>query len=95
LINTQRSVLLDGNKIEWAKMRELTRSNDPVRLSWLRALLADIGVESYVFDSHTASVEGSINAISRRLMVADDDFTQACRALDDFGEEYQTVQIDP
>ncbi|MFY7958655.1 MAG: DUF2007 domain-containing protein, partial [Elsteraceae bacterium] len=48
-------------------MRELLRCNDPVRLSWLRALLADAGIESVVFDQHVSVVEGSIGAIPRRL----------------------------
>jgi len=51
-------------------MIELLRTNDPVLLSFAAALLADAGIESEVFDSHTSIVEGSIGAIPRRLMVA-------------------------
>lgn len=54
-------------------MVELLRTNDPVLLSWLTALLADSHIEAVIFDAHTSSVEGSISAIPRRLMVADDD----------------------
>ena len=61
-------------------MKELLRTNDPVRLSWLRALLKDSGVDSLVFDDHTSLVEGSIGAIPRRLMVAERDYSRA-RAL--------------
>ncbi len=61
-------------------MKELLRTNDPIRLSWLRALLKDSGVHSVVFDNHTSLVEGSIGAIPRRLMVADRDYPRA-RAL--------------
>jgi hypothetical protein len=61
-------------------MKELLRTNDPVRLSWLRALLKDAGVDSLVFDDYTSLVEGSIGAIPRRLMVAERDYPRA-RAL--------------
>ncbi len=61
-------------------MKELLRTNDPVRLSWLRALLKDSGIDSLVFDHHTSLVEGSIGAIPRRLMVAERDYRRA-RAL--------------
>ena len=62
-------------------MKELLRTNDPVRLSWLRALLKDSGVYSLVFDHHTSLVEGSIGAIPRRLMVAERDYSRACALL--------------
>ncbi len=69
-------------------MRELLRCNDPVRLSWLRALLADAGIESVVFDLHVSIVEGSIGAIPRRLMVLREDWDAASRVLDQAGEEF-------
>jgi Putative prokaryotic signal transducing protein len=61
-------------------MKELLRTNDPVRLSWLRAFLKNYGIDSVVFDNHTSLVEGSIGAIPRRLMVAERDYARA-RAL--------------
>jgi hypothetical protein len=61
-------------------MKELLRTNDPVRLSWARATLADAGIASLVFDTHASIVEGSIGAIQRRLMVAERDYRRA-RAL--------------
>lgn len=67
-------------------MRELLRTTDPVRLSWLTALLADAGIDAVVLDTHTSILEGSIGAIPRRLMVDDDDHAQACRVLREAGE---------
>jgi len=67
-------------------MVELLRSNDPVRLSFLRALLADARIETVVFDLHTSFAEGSIGALQRRLMVGDDDHDQARRVLAAAGE---------
>jgi len=58
-------------------MKELLRTNDLVRLSWIEALLADAGIEYLVLDQHTSLVEGSIGAIQRRLMVDERDHSRA------------------
>lgn len=67
-------------------MRVVVTSNNPVRLSFLTALLADAGIEAFLLDGHTSVLEGSAGAIQRRLVVSDDDFPQACRLLRDAGE---------
>ena len=67
-------------------MKELLRTNDPVLLTWLAALLRDQGVESVVFDTHTSVLEGSANAIPRRMMVINDDYDAARRILIEAGE---------
>ncbi len=71
-------------------MRELLRTNDPVKLSWIQALLADAGIEAVVLDTHTSIVEGSIGAIPRRVCVLAEDLERARRVLDEAGEEYGT-----
>ncbi len=68
-------------------MRELVRTNDVVKLTWLQALLADAGIEAVVLDVYTSIVEGSIGAIPRRLTVTDEDFQRARRVLEAAGEE--------
>jgi len=67
-------------------MKELLRTNDPVRLSWLTALLSEQDIEAIVFDTHTSILEGSVSAIPRRLMVIDEDFDAACEVLAAAGE---------
>ena len=67
-------------------MRVLATSNDPVRLSFLTALLADAGIAAVVLDSHTSVVEGSIGAIPRRLAVQEADEARATRVLAEAGE---------
>jgi hypothetical protein len=62
-------------------MVELTQTNDPVLLSWLVAVLADVRIEAVVFGSHTSILEGSVFAIPRRLMVDDSDLARARRIL--------------
>jgi Putative prokaryotic signal transducing protein len=58
-------------------MKELFRTNDPVRLSWAEAVLSAAGIGSVVLDSYTSIIEGSIGAIPRRLMVHDDQYEHA------------------
>jgi hypothetical protein len=62
-------------------MRELLRSNDLVYLSFVAHVLGEEGIDHIVFDSYTSAVEGSIGAIPRRVMVADEDFVKATEAL--------------
>lgn len=67
-------------------MKELLRTNDLVRLSWLQALLADAGIETFVLDHNTAAIEGGISALQRRLMVREPDHRRALAALAEAGE---------
>jgi hypothetical protein len=67
-------------------MRVVAMSNDPVRLSFLTALLADAGIRAILLDQHMSAVEGSIGAIPRRLMVAEADYNRAQRVLTEAGE---------
>lgn len=67
-------------------MKELLRTNDPVRLSYVEAILAAAGIESVVLDQHTSIVEGSIGAIQRRIMVAERDHGRAKLLLSEAGE---------
>jgi hypothetical protein len=62
-------------------MRELLRSNDLVHLSWARAMLAAEGIDSVLLDDHVSGVEGSIGAIPRRLMVAEEALDRARQVL--------------
>ncbi|HYL32641.1 MAG TPA: DUF2007 domain-containing protein [Stellaceae bacterium] len=64
-------------------MKELLRSNDPVRLSWAEALLASVGIKTVIADRHTSVVEGSIGAIQRRILVAEEDLARARKLLDE------------
>lgn len=67
-------------------MRTVLTTNDPVRLSFLRALLRDAGVAAVLLDAHVSAVEGSIGAIPRRLAVAERDWSLAQRVLAEAGE---------
>src|SRR5262249_1204467 len=58
-------------------LKELVRTNDLVRLSWVQAVLADAGIGCVVLDQHTSLLEGSIAAIQRRVMVEERDHARA------------------
>ena len=68
-------------------MKELLRTNDMVKLSWLEALLADAGIATLVLDQHTSVVEGSIGILPRRLVVDDRDYLRAKQVMLEAGEE--------
>ncbi len=66
-------------------MKELLRTDNPVRLSFLQSLLTDSGIECVVLDANTGALLPS--GILPRLMVAEDAFEAARQLLKDAGEE--------
>ncbi len=62
-------------------MRELTRSNDPIRLSFLITVLNGAGIDHVILDQHTSIVQGSLNVLEQRLMVAEADLPRAERLI--------------
>jgi hypothetical protein len=68
-------------------MRVLVESVDPVRLSFLLALLRDAGIEAVLLDQHISALEGGIGAFPRRLVVLDEDAAAARRLMREAGEE--------
>jgi len=66
-------------------VRELVRTNDPVLVSAIEALLDGAGIEHLVLDRNMSVLEGSIGILPRRILVPDDRFAQARRLLQDAG----------
>ena len=62
-------------------MRELIRTNDPVLLHFAESLLAEAGLKAIVLDSHMSVMEGSLDFLPRRLLIADDHEIEARRLL--------------
>jgi hypothetical protein len=67
-------------------VKEVARSNDPVRLSFLTALLADAGLTAIPLDTHSSIVQGSLGMIPQRLMVVDEEFDAAVAVLREANE---------
>lgn len=58
-------------------MKELLRSNNPVLISRLCALLKGAGVEFFIADFNASILEGSVSALPQRLLVFEDDTNKA------------------
>ncbi len=67
-------------------MRVLLATADPVRLSFLVALLRDAGLTPVVLDAAISAVEGGIGIFPRRLAVPGEEAAQALRVLREAGE---------
>jgi hypothetical protein len=68
-------------------MRVLLTTTNPVRLSFLVALLRDAGCTPVVLDAAISALEGGIGVFPRRLAVPEDEAAQALRVLREAGEE--------
>lgn len=64
-------------------MKELIRTNDTVFISYLTHRLREEGIEPFEMDIHTSVVEGSLGILPRRIMVADEEFDDARKILDE------------
>ncbi len=62
-------------------MVELLRSNDIVYLSFVSHVLNGEGIDHQLLDEYVSAVEGSINAIPRRIVVAEDMLKRAQNLL--------------
>jgi hypothetical protein len=71
------------------KMVELLRSNDPVLVSFSASLLADAKIEHSVADSHMSVIDGSISAVTNRILVAEHQYDEARELLVDAGVALQ------
>ena len=58
-------------------VKPVLRTNNLVELSWAQMVLAEAGIDAFIFDAHNSIAEGSIGAIPRRLMVEDADESRA------------------
>lgn len=53
-------------------MEEVFRTNDLVKLSYIKHLLAEEGIESFVLDEHTAMIDGRGPMVPIRVTVRED-----------------------
>ncbi len=66
-------------------MQELLRSNDPVLLSYVSALLEGADIDFMVADTNMSVMEGSIGALPRRVLVDSERLSQARTILTEAG----------
>ena len=66
-------------------MHELLRTNDPVLVSAIEALLKGADIPHVVLDQYMSVLEGSLGILPRRVLVATDHAARARRLLADAG----------
>lgn len=64
-------------------MREVLRTNDPVLLSFVEALLRDAGIAMMVADGNMSVLEGSLGVLPRRVLVGEEDVAAASALIAD------------
>jgi hypothetical protein len=60
-----------------AALRELLKTNDPVLISLVEAVLAGEDIPLLVADQHMSALEGGQGILPRRILVADEDLFRA------------------
>lgn len=70
-------------------MQEIIRSNDPVLLSFVRAMLEGEGVNFLVVDGNMSVLEGSLGVLAARVLVPEDEAEEARRLLAENGLEHE------
>ena len=66
-------------------MREIVRTNDPVLVSAIVALLDGAAIHNLVFDQNMSVLEGSLGVLPRRILVPDEQETTARQLLMEAG----------
>jgi hypothetical protein len=66
-------------------MREIVRTNDPVLITAIEALLNGGGIPHIVLDRNMSVVEGSLGILPPRILVGDEYALSARRILQDAG----------
>ena len=58
-----------------------------VHLSWIKSVFDEAHIPTFVMDEQMSVLEGSANAIPRRVMVSEEDYVQAMKILEDAQSE--------
>jgi hypothetical protein len=64
-------------------MKELIRTNDLILITKIQSILNNAGIQYKIFDSHASIIQGSINAIQKRIVVFGNDFKQSQKLIQD------------
>jgi len=62
-------------------LEEVFRTNDLVKLSYIRHLLAEEGIAAFVLDEHTAMIDGRGPMVPIRVTVREDEAVKARAVL--------------
>jgi Putative prokaryotic signal transducing protein len=70
-------------------LRELVRTNDIVLVSAVGALLDGAHIHHVVLDQNMSIIEGSLGILPRRILVHDEDVSEARQILTDAGLSHE------
>ena len=76
-------------------MKELLRTTDIVLLTFVNSLLTDACIPVLIADTHVSSVEGSIGAFPRRVLVAAEDWDESISVLTAAGLRDHLIDASP
>ena len=76
-------------KRECFDLRELVRTNDIVLVSAVGALLDGAHIHHVVLDQNMSVIEGSLGILPRRILVHDEDVSEARQILADAGLSHE------
>lgn len=62
-------------------MEEVFRTNDFVKLSYVKHLLSEAGIDAFALDEHTAVIDGRGPLVPIRITVREDEAERARRVL--------------
>ena len=68
-------------------MKELKRTNDLILISRIKCILNEANIRYEIFDAHASIIEGSIDAIQKRIVVSDYDFNFSQKLIQDLTNE--------
>ncbi len=66
-------------------MEELIRTNDPVLISRIVALLEEAGLDHLLLDQHMSVLEGSLGILQKRILVPSGDIATARQLVREIG----------
>ena len=64
-------------------MKELIRTNDLILISRIKSILDGAKIKYDLFDTHASIIEGSINAIQKRIVVSNGDLDYSQKLIQD------------
>lgn len=68
-------------------VEEVFRTNDAVKLSYIRHLLTEAGIEPYILDEHTAYIDGRGPMVPIRVTVKEEDASKARLVLRELDQD--------
>lgn len=75
-------------------MREVLRSNDPVLISFVEALLGEAGIDAVLLDRNMSVLEGSLGILPCRVLIPEDVWPKARTLLIEAGLEQWLVDTE-